>query len=134
MSKAYTEVCLPTLPSPWGWLEVPGGYNHPRGKEKGEDHDSSSEKAAYEATEAGWKEYREENWQIHRGPQDPQFPSLSPIKLTIYPSKKIKQKMDLEECLLLCFHIFEIFQYPDPQLRFQTMIWYFFQPQNSIEH
>uniref|UniRef100_A0AC11DR50 Uncharacterized protein n=1 Tax=Ovis aries TaxID=9940 RepID=A0AC11DR50_SHEEP len=47
---------------------------------------------AHEATEAGRKEHREENWQIHRGPQDSRIPSLSQIKLTVYSLKKKKKR------------------------------------------
>lgn len=44
VSKAYTEVCLPTSPVVIGYWEVPGGNSHPGGEEKGEGHDPSSGK------------------------------------------------------------------------------------------
>ena len=77
----------PKVSGSWDWLEVPpAGNSHPGGEEK-EGQDSLLEKAAaHEAVEAGWKEHREGNWQIHRGPQDSWISSLSPIKLTIYSS------------------------------------------------
>ena len=113
-SRLYVWSLFRSSPTPrvsglWGWLQVPpGGNSLPGGEEKGEGQDPWSEKAAaLEAMEAGWKEYREENWQIHRGPQDPQFSSLTPIKLIIYSSNIYI--MDLEECPLLCSHTFETF-------------------------
>ena len=86
-------VCLPRAPGSWGWLEVPGSNGYTGGEEKGEGQDPLLEKeAAHEATEAGWKAHREENWQIHRGPQDPWILSLSPIKLTVYSLKKKRKR------------------------------------------
>ena len=56
ISEGYTEICLPRVPSPWGWLKVPGSHSH-SGEEEGEGQDPSlGEKTAHEIMETGWKD------------------------------------------------------------------------------
>ena len=84
VSGSFVKGCPhrgPGISSLTGSMEViaPGG--------EGKDSQDSllEERTAHESTEKGWKECGEENWSIHRDPQDPGTPELSAI-MAVYAS------------------------------------------------
>lgn len=79
--EAYMEVCLSRAPGSWDWPKVPASYGHSGGKEEEGQDPLPQEKAAHEATETGWKERGQENWQITQRSSRPMDSWSEPNKI-----------------------------------------------------